>query len=194
MVLLFCHFTSKQIIAVTIIAKRFKPNWLTQSRFIWRTNCFFIAPRNKRSYSHWWCVRMIFLHGRRFITLCAVTCIVKIIYYPCETYKQDCIIVTLIGALRDNAKRNIEFYLQMFTHMANERNSHAEYAHTHTHTQFALKRWRNEDRQRQYRAAWRGERSNESILILFVIPIQFGVHFLSLRSTDNVGNAKQQQQ
>lgn len=45
------------------------------------------------------CVCVFFLHGRRFITLCAVTCIVKIIYYPCETYNHDCIIVvTLIGA------------------------------------------------------------------------------------------------
>lgn len=70
------------------------------------TNCFFIAHRlnalNARViYAPRVYVRVcvFFLHGRRFITLCAVTCIVKIIYYPCETYNHDCIIVvTLIGA------------------------------------------------------------------------------------------------
>lgn len=140
--------------------------------FLW-TNFSFIAHQ----MSVYVCVVFLFLLGRRFITLCAVTCIVKIIYCPCEAYKQDCIIiVTLISAPKDNAKEisesicknsHIAAFILRSMHMANYKkkpepcqidrvNNKASAKETHTHI------W----------IAWNGgktkKQTSESIWILYL--------------------------
>lgn len=172
---------------------------LTQSiSYLW-TNCFFIAHRMQRApllYSLM-CDFFLFLFCTYSIFFCclvggllfAVTCIVKIIYYPCETYNQGlhlCYCILLLLARQKITPKKCRI---LFTKL----HSHCRAPHSHSSVRAQItgckresvkdaQKWRMAKKQKKIQ-------NSESIWMCFffssVISIQFRIHISVPRETKN---------